>query len=1281
MLTGSLPKKQGMYDPAFEHDACGVGFVVDIKGRKSHEIVKNGIKILENLSHRGACGCDPLTGDGAGILLQMPDKFLRKVASQEGIDLPPAGDYACGIVFLPSELESRNIVEEWVEQIVREEGQRFLGWRSVPYDKKQAGRVARSVQPEMKQIFIGRGLHTSAEEFERKLYVLRKRCWTRVHQSTIHQHNFFYICSLSPKTIVYKGQLMAEQLGPFFADLSDTDVISAMALVHSRYSTNTFPTWSLAHPYRMLAHNGEINTLRGNLNWMRAREAQMAHDLFGNDVKKIYPIIGPYGSDSASFDNALELLVMAGRSLPHAVMMMIPEAWVGNEAMSEEKRAFYEYHACLMEPWDGPACIAFSDGRYVGAVLDRNGLRPSRYTVTKDGLVVLASETGVLPIEPERVLKKWRLEPGKMFLIDTLEGRIIDDKELKESYAKKQSYGQWLKDNIIDIKDLPEPKKYNSLNDKTLLERQRAFAFTQEDLKIVFKPMVENGEEATGSMGADNPVAVLSTRPQLMFNYFKQLFAQVTNPPVDAIREEIVMAENVYLGSEGNLLSETPEHARRLRLARPILTASELEKIVHINVPGFKAATFPIVFKKSEGAAGLEKALDELFARCDKAVAEGTNILVLSDRDVSEKKVPIPVLLACAGLHHNLIRKGTRTKVSIVLETGEARELHHFAVLIGYGANAINPYLAFETIESEVKKGNYTSGLDYEHAEKNYIKATRKGLFKIISKMGISTIQSYCGAQIFEAVGLGQELVEKYFTATPSRIGGIDIATVAEEALRRHNQAYPKVPYDNSLLDEGGYYHWRKDGEFHQINPEVIATLQHAVRTGDYQLYKKYAKLVNDNDKVIANIRGLMQFKKGKSIPLSEVEPAKEIVKRFATGAMSYGSISREAHETLAIAMNRLGGFSNTGEGGENPDRFKPDANGDVRRSRIKQVAQGRFGVNIEYLVNSDQMQIKMAQGAKPGEGGQLPGHKVTKEIAGTRGTTPGVQLISPPPHHDIYSIEDLAQLIHDLKNANPKADVSVKLVSEIGVGTVAAGVSKGKSDHVLISGYEGGTGASPQTSIKNAGLPMELGIAETQQVLVMNDLRGRIRVQTDGTLKTGRDVVITAMLGADEFGFSTIALVAMGCVMLRKCHLDACSVGIATQDPALRKNFRGTAEQVVNYFTFVAEEVREIMAELGIRTFNDMIGRVDLLEARDVIQFWKLKGIDLTNILHRADVPKDVPIYHCLKQDHGLEKALDNQIIAKCREAIEKKTPVSFEMEVKNVNRTVGTMLSSEIA
>ena len=1275
------PPKQGLYDPAFEHDSCGVGFIVNIKGNKSHDIVRNGIKILENLTHRGACGCDPETCDGAGIMMQMPDAFLRKEGKKFHIDLPPQGEYGAGLVFLPPSLTDRNIIEEWTEHIIHEEGQKFLGWREVPHDSAKIGKVARSVEPEFKQLFIGRGKNTRPEELDRKLYVIRKRLYNKVQESTLSQKNYYYFCSLSTKTLVYKGQLMAEQVDKFFPDLSDPLMVSCLALVHSRYSTNTFPTWALAHPYRMIAHNGEINTLRGNINWMHAREMQFITDKFGKDINKVLPIVVPHGSDTATFDNVLEMLMLAGRSLPHAMMMMIPEAWSGHESMSEEKKAFYEYHSCLMEPWDGPASIAFCDGRYVGAVLDRNGLRPSRFWITKDDTVIMASETGVLSDIPvENVVKKGRLQPGKMFLIDTIEQRIIDDAELKFFYAKRKPYAAWLKENVVDLNCLPQPWKGHGLEEKTLLERQRAFGYTLEDIKILLQPMAANGEEAVGSMGTDTPLAVLSYRPQLLFNYFKQLFAQVTNPPIDSIREEVIMAENVMLGAEGNLLDETPQHCHRLRVPRPIVTNEELEKIRHVHEGNLKAATLSAIFKKEDGLPGLEKALEKLFKEADETIEKGYSILILSDRDIHKHNVPMPSLLACAGLHHHLIRRGTRTKVGLIVETGEAREMHHFAVLIGYGANIINPYLVFETIEDQIKKGVF-EGVAFKDAQKNFLKATRKGLFKIISKMGISTIQSYCGAQIFEAVGLGENLIQKYFTATPSRIGGIGIETVAEEMLRRHAQAYPEYNMYDNMLDVGGDYHWRREGEHHQMNPQTIAMLQHAVRVGDYSLYKKYAKLINEQSTNLANIRGLLKFKKGERIALSEVEPASEIVKRFATGAMSYGSISKETHETLAIAMNRLGGFSNTGEGGEDPERFKKEPNGDWRRSRIKQVAAGRFGVTIEYLVNADQLQIKMAQGAKPGEGGQLPGHKVTKEIAKTRYTTPGVGLISPPPHHDIYSIEDLAQLIHDLKNSNPRADVSVKLVSEIGVGTIAAGVSKGKADHVLISGFEGGTGASPQTSIKHAGLPMELGIAETQQVLVMNDLRGRIRVQTDGQLKTGRDVTIAAMLGADEFGFSTSALISLGCILLRKCHLNTCSVGIATQDPELRKKFTGKPEHVVNFFTFIAEEVREIMAELGFRKFSDMVGRVDMLDTQEVIEHWKAKGLDLTNILHRPDVPPNIAIHHVSRQDHGLEKAMDNRLIESCREAIENKTHVQFDCSIHNTNRTVGTMLSSEIA
>ena len=1281
MIPEQYMSKKGLYDPRFEHDSCGGGFVAHLKGEKSHAIIRNGIQVLENLSHRGACGCDPETGDGAGITVQMPDAFLRKKCAELHIDLPLPGDYGAGIVFLPPSAEDRNVMEQWTEHIIREEGQKFLGWREVPHDPTKIGKVARSVMPAFKQLFIGRGKNTASDAFERKLYVIRKRLYNKVQASVLNQRNYYYFCSLSDKTLVYKGQLMAEQLDRFFPDLSDLDMTSALAMVHSRYSTNTFPTWALAHPYRMVAHNGEINTLRGNINWMHAREMQFVSKAFGKDLKKVLSIVVPHGSDSATFDNVFEMLVLSGRSLAHAIMMMVPEAWNGHESMSQEKKDFYEYHSCLMEPWDGPASMTFTDGRYIGAVLDRNGLRPSRYWLTKDDLVIMASETGVLPVETDKILKKWRLQPGKIFLIDTRAGRIIDDEEIKGGYAIRKPYGKWLKENLVTLESLPKPKKVHGFNAKTLLARQKAFGYTLEDLKILLQPMATTGLEATGSMGTDTPLAVLSQRPQLLFNYFKQLFAQVTNPPIDSIREEVVMDESVMLGSEGNLLDETPEHCRRLRAARPILTNEELEKIRQVNIGSLKTTTLSSVFDAAKGPEGLEPAMEKLFREADKAIETGYTILILSDRDVNKDNVPVPSLLACSGLHHHLIRQGTRTKVSLVLETGEAREMHHFAVLIGYGANAVNPYLALETIENEIRKGIYPENLDSDHARKNFLKATHKGLLKIIAKMGISTIQSYCGAQIFEAVGLGEEFVKKYFTATPSRIGGIGIETVAEEALRRHKNAYPVENVYDTMLEEGGDYHWRKAGEHHQLNPATVALLQHAVRNCRYDLYKQFAQIVNSQETNFAGIRGLLKFKKGDPVPVEDVEPASEIVKRFATGAMSYGSISKEAHETLAIAMNRMGGFSNTGEGGEDADRFRKDPNGDWRRSRIKQVAQGRFGVTIEYLVNSDQMQIKMAQGAKPGEGGQLPGHKVSKEIAATRHTTPGVGLISPPPHHDIYSIEDLAQLIHDLKNANPKADVSVKLVSEIGVGTIAAGVSKGKSDHVLISGFEGGTGASPQTSIKHAGLPMELGIAETQQVLVMNDLRGRIRVQTDGQLKTGRDVVIAAMLGADEFGFSTIALVSMGCILLRKCHLNTCSVGIATQDKELRKKFAGTPDHVINFFKFVAEEIREIMAELGFRKFEEMVGRVDMLETREAIDHWKAKGIDLTNILHKPDVPAHVAIHHVGRQDHGLEKALDNRLIVECRAAIDQKTPLKLDCSIQNTNRTVGTMLSSAIA
>ncbi|MFT5207532.1 MAG: glutamate synthase domain-containing protein 2/glutamate synthase domain-containing protein 1 [Candidatus Omnitrophota bacterium] len=1282
MYIPTKPKKQGLYSPEFEHDACGVGFIANIKGIQSHKVVSDGLQILENLEHRGACGCDPKTGDGAGILTQVPDSFLRAITAEQRINLPKVGDYGTGIVFLPQRADQKNTIEEWFEEIIREEGQTFLGWREVPHDSEQIGEVAHSVEPEFRQIFIAKGDDVADElAFERKLYVIRKRIENKVAQAHLSEKDFFYICSLSTRTIVYKGQLMSTQVGPFFNDLADERFVSAIALVHSRYSTNTFPTWSLAHPYRMLAHNGEINTLRGNINWMRARESQLISDAFGDDIHKIFPVCTPDASDSAILDNVFELLTLSGRTLPHVAMMMIPEAWNGDDLMDPTKKAFYEYHSCLMEPWDGPASVAFSDGRFIGAVLDRNGLRPSRWVLTKDDFVIMGSEAGVLEVTPENIKTNGRLRPGKMFLIDTVNAKIIDDDELKRVFSSRKPYAEWIKENVVDLESMSKPHHIHGLDAETIQTRQLAFGWTLENLGFILKPMVIDGVEATGSMGHDTPLAVFSHHAQPLYHYFKQLFAQVTNPPVDAIREELVMSSHMMLGAEQNLFDETAKHCQRLRVKHPILTNESLEKIRSLDQEGLKAETLDMIFDIKTGAKGLDPAIDALYIKADQAIDAGATLLVLSDRAANADHAAMPSLLACAGLHHHLIRNGRRTRVSLIVETGEAREMHHFATLMGYGVNAINPYLIFESIEHEITNHNYPEGLTFEKACTNFIKATRKGLFKVLSKMGISTLQSYCGGQIFEAVGLGDKLIDKYFTATPSRIGGIGVEDVAEEVLTRHERAYPTTQGGYDGLPPGGDYAWRRDGEHHMLNPQSIALLQHSVRSGDYKIFKQFSKSVNDIAKQTSTIRGLMEFKTGQPIPIEEVEPASEIVKRFATGAMSYGSISKEMHETLAIAMNRLGGFSNTGEGGENRERYKPMSNGDSKRSRIKQVAQGRFGVTIEYLVNADQLQIKMAQGAKPGEGGQLPGHKVSKEIAQTRGTTPGVGLISPPPHHDIYSIEDLAQLIYDLKNANRKADVSVKLVSEIGVGTVAAGVAKGKADHVLISGFEGGTGASPQTSIRHAGLPMELGIAEAQQTLVMNDLRGRIRVQTDGQLRTGRDVVIAGMLGADEFGFATIALVTSGCILLRKCHLNTCSVGIATQDKELRKQFTGKPEHIVNYFMFVAEEVREVMAELGFRNFNELIGRVDLLEKRKVITHWKSKGVDLSKILHKPDVPAHVSRYHTGTQDHGLEDVLDMELLDQCKDAIENKTPVKHTMNIRNIHRTAGTILSSEIA
>ncbi|MGD0076137.1 MAG: glutamate synthase large subunit, partial [Candidatus Binataceae bacterium] len=1212
-------------------------------------------------------------------------EFLDKEAQALGFGLPARGTYGVGLVFLPRDPVERRACEKIVEHVVRDEGQRLLGWRTVPIVEDACGRIAHRALPHIRQVFVaGQGrLVDDDEALERKLYVIRRRAENEVRAAQLREGYLFYICSLSSRTLVYKGQLISTQIPQFFPDLLDPTMVSALAMVHQRFSTNTFPSWDRAHPYRFISHNGEINTLRGNINWMHAREKLFSSPLFGDDVKKLIPIIQPTGSDSAMFDNALELLVRTGRSLPHAVMMMIPEAWQNDRAMSESKREFYRYHSSLMEPWDGPASIAFTDGRQIGAVLDRNGLRPSRYLVTKDGLVVMASETGVLDIPPDQVKLKGRLQPGRMFLVDTIQGRIVDDEEIKESIAARKPYGRWLKENLLDLGQLPEPPEYPSLDGRPahdLLQQQQAFGYTLEELRMLMAPMAVNGQEAVGSMGTDTPLAVLSDQSPLLFNYFKQLFAQVTNPPIDPIREELVMSLETTIGSEQNLFEEGPLHCRQLRLKQPILTNVELEKIKRLAQPGLKSVTLPMLYRVSDGEAGMRAALDELCRRASQAIADGHTIIVISDRGVDAEYAPIPSLLATAAVHHHLIREGTRTQVGLIVESGEPREVMHYCLLIGYGAGAINPYLAFSTLAGMVRDG-IVKDVDEATAIENYIKAISKSLLKVSSKMGISTLQSYRGAQIFEAIGLNREVVDRYFTWTASRIEGVGLDAIAAETARRHYHAFKFAPALDGELDLGGQYQWRRRGEYHMYNPDTIAKLQHAVRSGNYRLFKEYSRLVDEQSHHLATLRSLFKFKPAKPIPIEEVEPASEIVKRFKTGAMSFGSISKEAHENLAIAMNRIGGKSNTGEGGEDPARFVRDPNGDWRRSAIKQVASARFGVTSEYLVNADELQIKMAQGAKPGEGGQLPGHKVDDFIAKIRYSTPGVGLISPPPHHDIYSIEDLAQLIHDLKNANDRARISVKLVAEVGVGTIAAGVSKAKADVVLISGYDGGTGASPLTSIKHAGAPWELGLAEIQQILVLNDLRGRIRVETDGQLKTGRDVTIAALLGAEEFGFASAALVASGCIMMRVCHLNTCPVGIATQDPELRKRFQGKPEHVVNLMMFIAEEVREYMAQLGFRNLEDMVGHSELLEMNQAIHHWKARNIDLSEILYRPEVEPEVAI-HCVQpQDHGLEQALDKQLIELCKDALEHKKPVELHLPIRNVNRTVGTMLSSEIS
>jgi glutamate synthase (ferredoxin) len=1277
------PAKQGLYDPWFEHDACGVGFVADMHGRKSHQILQQGLQVLTNLDHRGAAGSEPNTGDGAGVLLQMPHKFLAEAAKKARFNLPGPGEYGCGIIFLPRNPAVRRRIEQSFEQIIQSEGQLFLGWRTVPTDNSSLGETAKSCEPFMRQVFIGRAAGVADDNaFERKLYIIRKRAYSEIRTSTMSGAEQWYVPSLSCRTLVYKGMLLTDQLAKYFPDLGNPAMETAIALVHSRFSTNTFPSWDRAHPYRYIAHNGEINTLRGNINWMHAREALFESEVFGDDIKKALPIVNPNGSDSAMFDNTLELLVLAGRPLAHAIMMMIPEPWSGDQQMDPARRAFYQYHACLMEPWDGPAAIAFTDGRQVGAILDRNGLRPSRFCVTTDGLVIMASETGVLDIPPENILRKGRLQPGRLFLVDTEQGRIIEDEEIKQQLAGERPYQDWIKEHLVHLSDLPDAPSVELPDHETLLQRQIAFGYTHEDERILITPMARDGVEAIGSMGNDGALAVLSNKPRLLYDYFKQLFAQVTNPPIDSIREEIVISAETRLGSEGNLLNPQPTACRRVELKWPVLTNEEFAKIRRTDLPGLKMGVLPALFRVARGERGLAKSLEEISMMARRMIEEDeVNVIIISDRGVNRDFAPIPALLAIAGLHHYLIREGLRTRVSLVLETGEAREVHHFSLLIGYGVSAINPYVAFETIDDMIREGSLT-GIDHKTACKNFVKASSKGVIKVMSKMGISSIQSYRGAQVFEALGLRQDVIDHYFTWTASRVGGIGLDVIAQEVLARHRAAYPERQVDGHVLPSGGIYQWRAEGEAHLFTPESIHHLQKATRSGSYAAFKNFSKLINEQGRQLCTLRSLLEFKPGTPIPLGEVEPVESIVKRFKTGAMSYGSISKEAHETLAIAMNRLGGKSNTGEGGEDPERFTwTNEQGDSKNSAIKQVASGRFGVTSEYLASARELQIKMAQGAKPGEGGQLPGAKVYPWIAKTRHSTPGVGLISPPPHHDIYSIEDLAELIHDLKNANRHARVSVKLVSEVGVGTIAAGVAKAHADVVLISGYDGGTGASPHTSLQHAGLPWELGLAETHQTLVLNNLRSRIAVETDGQLKTGRDVVIAALLGAEEFGFATGPLVSTGCIMMRVCHLNTCPTGVATQDPKLRAKFTGKPEHVVNFMKFIAEEVRELMAQLGFRTVEEMVGQVGCLEPRRAVDHWKAKGLDFSNILYAPEVGDNVGRFCSIKQDHGLDKSLDlTTLLEICRPAIERGEKVVAELPIRNVNRVVGTITSHEI-
>ncbi len=1306
----SLPSPQGLYDPRNEHDACGVGFVAHIKGRKTHSIVEQGLTVLRNLTHRGAVGWDPKLSDGAGILIQVPDRFLREEMKKQGVKLPPAGQYGVGMVFLPREPASRLACEYEIERAIKDEGQVLLGWRDVPVDNSDLAEPAKNLEPVIRQVFVGRGKGvTVTDALERKLYIIRKSAGHAIQALQLAHGKEFYVPSMSARTLAYKGMLLAHQVGEYYLDLKDARVESALALIHQRFSTNTFPSWDLAHPFRLIAHNGEINTVRGNVNWIRARQGAISSPVLGEDLAKIWPLIYDGQSDSASFDNAVELLVMGGYSVAHAMMMMIPEAWENHTLMDPARRAFYEYHAAMMEPWDGPASIAFTDGRQIGATLDRNGLRPSRYIVTDDDLVIMGSECGCLPVPEEKIVKKWRLQPGKMFLVDLEKGRIVDDKELKDTLAHHRPYAEWIDRIRVKLDEVESDRQQPERSPVSLLDRQQAFAYTQEDLKFLMAPMAQAGEEPTGSMGNDSPLAVLSGKDKTLYHYFKQLFAQVTNPPIDPIREELVTSLVSFIGPKPNLLGiDEMNPPLRLEVSQPVLDFFEMEKVRHIEryTQGkFQACELDITYPVAWGKEAIEARLASLRAQAEDAVRAGTSIIIISDRKVDRDRVAIPALLALSAIHQHLVAKGLRTSTGLVVETGSAREVHHFALLGGYGAEAVHPYLALETLLELAAQGRLEGGVDGRKAIKNFVKAIGKGLKKVMSKMGISTYMSYTGAQIFEAVGLARPLVDKYFTGTTSNVGGIGVFEVAEEAMRIHRAAFDeRDPVLRQALDAGGEYAWRVRGEEHMWTPDVIAKLQHSTRQKSYATYKEYAQLVNDQSTRHMTFRGLFEFRRDAvtPVPLEEVEPAAEIVKRFATGAMSLGSISTEAHTSLAIAMNRIGGKSNTGEGGEDRKRYAPVRageslrsrlgaarvekdielrEGDMLKSKIKQVASGRFGVTAEYLASAEQIQIKMAQGAKPGEGGQLPGKKVSEYIAELRYSTPGVELISPPPHHDIYSIEDLAQLIHDLKNANPKASISVKLVSEVGVGTVAAGVSKAKADHVTISGHDGGTGASPWSSIKHAGTPWELGLAETQQTLALNRLRGRVAVQVDGQLKTGRDVVVGAILGADEFGFATAPLVVQGCIMMRKCHLNTCPVGVATQDPVLRRKFTGKPEYVVNYFFFVAEEVRELMASLGVRKLDELIGRTDLLDMRKGIEHWKAKGLDFSRIFYMPKMPAEVSLRHTEAQDHGLEKALDRRLLELAQPALLRGEKVAIDMPIRNVNRTVGTMLSHEIA